>query len=167
MRVLSLPYLLGERTLGSATSRGVFFGFHPRHGRAHAARAILEGICFDLRQSLEIARKPASRSTRSHRRWRARSEFWSGIKADVYALPVAAIEHEEAGILEAAMLAMVGAGVFSLGVGRGSPLVGRARGIEPDVEAIARNCDRHYRLFRTLHDRLQSVYRGSSGHAQR
>jgi xylulokinase len=157
--LLFLPYLLGERTLGSAASRGVFFGFHPRHGRAHATRAILEGICFDLRQSLEIAREagiPVNEMRTGG--GGARSEFWSGIKADVYALPVAAIEHEEAGILGAAMLAMVGAGVFPSESAAAAHLVRPREGIEPDVEAIA-VYDRHYRLFRTLHDRLQSVYR--------
>src|SRR5918995_947243 len=83
--LLFLAYLLGEGTLRSAPSRGVFFGFHPRHGRAHATRAILEGICFDLRQSLEIAREagiPVNEMRTGG--GGARSEFWSGIKADVY-----------------------------------------------------------------------------------
>ena len=112
--LLFLPYLLGERTLGSADSRGVFFGLHPRHGRAHATRAILEGICFDLRQSLEIARESGLAVAEMRTGGGgARSALWSQIKADVYGIPISTLHHEEAGILGAAMLAGVGVGAYA------------------------------------------------------
>ena len=40
------PYLVGERTLGSVYSRGMFIGLSPRHTKGHMVRSIQEGIAF-------------------------------------------------------------------------------------------------------------------------
>ncbi len=49
-RTLFLPYLGGERTpLNSATVRGAFIGLEHATDRAAAARAVLEGVAFALR----------------------------------------------------------------------------------------------------------------------
>jgi xylulokinase len=155
--LLFLPYLQGERTLGSADSRGVFFGLHPRHTRAHATRAMLEGICFDLRQSLEIVREAGVDVTRMRTGGGgARSPLWSQIKADVYGMPVAPLQHDEVGILGAAMLAMVGAGIVpDLGVA--ARLVAEREPFQPEAVNVARY-DRQFALFRDLHDRLQPSF---------
>ncbi|MCC7024841.1 MAG: hypothetical protein IT338_18575 [Thermomicrobiales bacterium] len=152
--LLFLPYLLGERTLGTANSRGVFFGLHSRHDRAHATRAILEGICLDLRQSLEIARD-ANVSVTEMRTGGggARSALWSQIKADVYGTPVVTIQHEETGILGAAMLAMVGAGMYG-SEAEAACLARERERFAPDQRAVALY-NRKYALFRDLHERLQ------------
>ena len=156
--LLFLPYLLGERTLGSADSRGVFFGLHPRHGRAHATRAILEGICFDLRQSLEIARGSglAIAEMRSGGGG-ARSALWSQIKADVYGIPVSTLQHEEAGILGAAMLAGVGVKAYATEADAANRLVQTRERFIPDQQATARY-DQQYAVFQDLHDRLQPSF---------
>jgi xylulokinase len=152
--LLCLPYLQGERTLGSADSRGVFFGLHPRHTRAHATRALLEGICFDLRQSLEIVRGAGVSVTRMRTGGGgARSRLWSQIKADVYGMPVAPLQHEEVGILGAAMLAMTGAGIVPDLEGA-SHLVAEREPFAPEAAPVALY-DRQFALFRDLHDRLQ------------
>ena len=155
--LLFLPYLQGERTLGSADSRGVFFGFHPRHTRAHATRAMLEGICFDLRQSLEIVREAGVDVTRMRTGGGgARSPLWSQIKADVYGMPVAPLQHEEVGILGAAMLAMTGAGLVP-DLQTASRLIAEREPFQPEAANVARY-DRQFALFRDLHDRLQPSF---------
>jgi xylulokinase len=155
--LLFLPYLQGERTLGSADSRGVFFGFHPRHTRAHATRAMLEGICFDLRQSLEIVREAGIEVTRMRTGGGgARSALWSQIKADIYGMPVAPLQHEEVGILGAAMLALTGAGIVP-DLQAASRLVAEREPFQPEIRNIARY-DAQFGLFRDLHDRLQPTF---------
>jgi xylulokinase len=160
--LLFLPYLLGERTLGSADSRGVFFGLHPRHGRAHATRAILEGICFDLRQSLEIARESGLAIAEMRTGGGgARSALWSQIKADVYGIPVSTLHQEEAGILGAAMLAGVGIGAYTSEADAANRLAQTRERFIPDQHATARY-DKQYALFHDLHNRLQpSFQRGA------
>jgi len=49
--LIFLPYIYGERApLWNAAAKGVFFGMHGLHAKADLMRAILEGICFSLRQ---------------------------------------------------------------------------------------------------------------------
>lgn len=156
--LIFLPYLLGERTLGGADSRGVFFGLHARHGRGHATRAILEGICLDLRQSLEIARESGVAIAEMRTAGGgARSALWSQIKADVYGIPVSTLQHEEAGILGAAMLAGVGVEAYASEIDAAQRLVQTHERFIPDARAAARY-DQQYALFRDLHDRLQPSF---------
>lgn len=157
--LLFFPYLLGERTLGSADSRGVFFGLHARHGRAHGTRAIVEGITCELRQSLEIVRDAGVQLCEMRTGGGgARSSFWSQIKADIYGMPVTTIQHEEVGILGAAMLAGVGAGVYASEVEAAATLVQIRDRFVPNPE-LTPHYDRKYVLFHELHDALQPSFR--------
>ncbi len=55
--LLFLPYLSGERTpYSDPDARGVFFGLTLRHRKAHLTRAVLEGVTYGLRDSLELMR---------------------------------------------------------------------------------------------------------------
>jgi xylulokinase len=156
--LLFLPYLLGERSLGSADSRGIFFGLHPRIGPAHATRAILEGICFDLRQSLEIARESGLEIAEMRTGGGgARSALWSQIKADVYGIPISTLQHKEAGILGAAMLAGLGVKAYASEADAANRLVRTRERFIPDPQAAARY-NQQYALFHDLHDRLQPSF---------
>jgi len=53
--LLFLPYLTGERTPHpDPQARGAYVGLTARHGKAHLVRALLEGVSFGLRDSLEL-----------------------------------------------------------------------------------------------------------------
>ena len=53
--LLVLPYFAGERTpILDPDARGMIMGLTLRHGRGHLLRAALEGICFGLRQTLDL-----------------------------------------------------------------------------------------------------------------
>jgi xylulokinase len=157
--LLFLPYLNGERTLGSADSRGVFFGLHMRHGRAHMTRAVLEGLCFEMRQSLDIVREhgfPVREISTGG--GGARSAHWSQIKADVYGLPVTTVASEEAGLTGAMILAAVGVGAYASEAEAAARLVrGHAR-FTPEPANAARY-DALFPLFRSLHDGLQDRFK--------
>ena len=50
-----LPYLSGERTPhADPDARGCFIGLTLAHGRGHLVRAIMEGVTYSMRDSLEI-----------------------------------------------------------------------------------------------------------------
>ena len=81
-----LPYLTGERTPHpDPLARGAFIGLTTRHTRAHMARAVLEGVAFGLRDSLEIL-KSMNLSIGNVRisGGGARSPLWRQIHADVF-----------------------------------------------------------------------------------
>jgi xylulokinase len=112
--VTFLPYLQGERTPHRAASlRGAFTGLSLAHSRAHMTRAVLEGVCFALRDSVEILRElglaPRYLLLTGGG---ARSAFIRQLQADVFGIPVTTANREEGGAYGAALLAAVGADAF-------------------------------------------------------
>jgi xylulokinase len=112
--VTFLPYLQGERTPHrDASARGAFFGLSLAHTRAHLTRAVLEGVCFALRDSVSILHEIGI--TPEHLLLTgggARSPFIRRLQAEVLGLPVSTVNREEGPAYGAALLAAVGAGAF-------------------------------------------------------
>lgn len=156
--LLFLPYLLGERTLGTPASRGSFIGLRMHHGLGHMVRAVLEGVALDLRMTLEIVRE-LGHGVSSVRAigGGARSDLWCQIKSDIYRAPVTTLQSAEGGALGAALLAAVGTGVYpDLQVAL-EQMVQEGRTYQPNA-AAARQYDRSFALFRELHDVMQPYY---------
>ncbi len=112
--LLFLPYLSGERTPHmDALARGSFIGLSSHHGRGHLARAVMEGVAFALRQTVEISRGlGAAADTMIAAGRGGESDFWRGIQADVFGIPLQRTQSTEQASLGAALLAGVGAGVY-------------------------------------------------------
>jgi xylulokinase len=112
--VLFLPYLTGERTPhADPDARAAFVGLEARHGRGALVRALLEGVAYGLRDSLELllglgVQPEAGRASGGG----ARSRLWLGIVASVLGLPLELTAVEEGAAFGAALLAGVAAGVF-------------------------------------------------------
>ena len=118
--LLFLPYLQGERTPHfDADARGVFFGLSAAHTRAHMTRAVLEGVAFSLRDSLDIFMRalseqendvgaPFKQTTIELTGGAAQSPVWAQILADVLAFPIRASESPHGSALGAALLAGMG-----------------------------------------------------------
>jgi xylulokinase len=113
--LLFLPYLMGERTPHlDAQARGMWFGLTAAHSRGHLIRAILEGVAFSLRDSLEIFREleiPVEQIRASG--GGSRSPFWRQIQADIYGKEVVTLRESEGSAFGAALLAGVGSGIYS------------------------------------------------------
>lgn len=109
-----LPYLAGERTPhADPDARGCFIGLTLAHTRGHMVRAVMEGVTYALRDSLEIIRElgvPVRQIRASG--GGARSELWLQMQADVFGQKVVTINVEEGPALGVALLAAVGAGAF-------------------------------------------------------
>jgi len=156
--LLFFPYLLGERTLGTPFARGVFFGLTPGHGKGAVVRAIMEGVCFELRRPLEIIEAAGThveevRTTGGG----ARSDLWSQLKADIYQKRVVTFENFEGGMLGAAILAGVGAGVYPDERSGADRTVRLAREFLPDT-TLADRYDYLFDLFKELHDVMQAPF---------
>jgi xylulokinase len=77
-------------------------------------RAILEGVCYDIRTNLEVMRELGLAASEVRvTGGAARSEVWMQIQADVLGVPVIRTSMQEATALGAAILACKGVGVFS------------------------------------------------------
>jgi xylulokinase len=112
--VTFLPYLQGERTPHrDASARGAFLGLSLAHTRAHLSRAVLEGICFALRDSVTILQELGlSPSHLLLTGGGARSALLRRLQSEVFGLPVTTVNREEGPAYGAALLAAVGAGAF-------------------------------------------------------
>lgn len=113
--LIFLPYLTGERTpYPDPFARGVFFGATLRHTKAHFTRAVIEGISFGLKDSLELMRKTGIipdcvRVSGGG----AKSAVWRQLLADIFNIEVEVINESEGAAYGAALLAGVGAGVYT------------------------------------------------------
>ena len=156
--LLFFPYLLGERLFGSPWARGVFFGILPQHHRGHFARAVMEGVCFDLKMSLEeIERLMGQPLQEIHAiGGGAKSALWCQIKADIYEKPVVTLRETEGGIMGAAMLAFSGVtGEAVPSLGKRWLHVERKFAPTPEHQAVYR---KQYALFREFHDLFQVAF---------
>ena len=111
--LLFLPYLTGERTPHpDPDARGAFVGLTVRHTRAHLARAVMEGVAFGLRDSLEIIREQSDVREIRVAGGGAGSAVWLQILADVFDAEVRTVDVPESAAYGAALLAAVGAGAY-------------------------------------------------------
>jgi xylulokinase len=113
--VTFVPYLQGERTPHrDASLRAAFIGLSLAHSRAHMTRAVLEGVCFALRDCLAVLQEIHLAPTRLLLTGGgAKSAFIRRLQADVFGLPVTTVNREEGPAYGAALLAGVGAGAFA------------------------------------------------------
>ncbi len=134
--LLFLPYLAGERTPHvDPNARGAFVGLSLRHDRGAVVRAVLEGVAYGLRDSLEVlrslgARLDAGRASGGG----ARSELWLKIVASVLGLPLERTTVEEGAAFGAALLGGVAGGVFEDVEEAVTACVSVRDTIEPDPE---------------------------------
>jgi xylulokinase len=112
--LLFAPYLAGERTPHiDPEARGAFTGLSLRHDRGALARAVMEGVAFGLRDSLELLRDLGVEASAGRvSGGGARSELWVRIVASALRLPIERMQLEEGAAYGAALLAGVHAGVF-------------------------------------------------------
>ena len=152
--LLFAPYLAGERTPHpDPDARGAFVGLSARHDRGALWRAMLEGVAFALRDSLELLRELGARpETGRVSGGGARSELWLRILASVLGLPLETTESEEGSAFGAALLAGVRAGVFADADAAVAHCVRPHRRFEPEWDY-----DDGYRRFRRLYPTLRPL----------
>lgn len=147
-----LPYLSGERTPHlDPKARGAFVGLTSRHGTAHMTRAVMEGVIFSMRDSLEIMRElrvPVEqvRATGGG----ARSHLWRQLQANIYSTPIHRATADEGPAYGAALLAGVAAGLYE-NIEETSSLVKlREEVSEPEPEQVV--------IYEELYEVYRSLY---------
>jgi xylulokinase len=111
-----LPYLTGERTPhADPFARGAFIGLTVRHGKAHLTRAVLEGVAFGLKDSFTLIQNAGLGVITQVRAsgGGTKSALWRQIIADVLGIELVTVNTTEGAAFGAALLAGVGAGIWS------------------------------------------------------
>jgi xylulokinase len=157
--LLFMPYLAGERSPHmDPKARGGFVGLTMRHDRGHMARAVMEGVCFALRQVMDTVSSlgmPVNEMLAAGNG--LESPVWRQILADVLGVPlVISAEKEQAG-RGAAMIAGIGIGMFKGYHDLVERIPEKAGGIDP-VESNRQRYEVHYRRFCGLYPLLKNLF---------
>ena len=151
-----LPYLTGERTPhADSNARGVFAGMHAGHHRGHLVRAVLEGVTFALRDSLELMRRLGVDAEDAVAVGSgARSAVWRQMQADVLGVPVVTVAPSGGAPYGAAVLAAAGSGRFTSVEEACREWIRQLDRLEPSPAAAAAY-GQAYERYRSLYPRLK------------
>ncbi len=157
--VYFLPYLMGERSpINDTNARGTFTGITMDTTRADLVQAVLEGVAFAIRDSFEVAKSLGIEIPRSNLcGGGAKSPLWRKIFANVLGIPLDMVKTEQGPGYGAAMLAMVGCGVFATVQEAAQRLVEVASTTEPDP-ALTAKYEARYQKFKLLYPALKPVF---------
>lgn len=147
-----LPYLMGERTPHlDASVRGGWIGLTAKHKRADLIRSLLEGVsysqkdCLDIIEGLGVSLDSVRASGGG-----ARSPFWRQMLADVFAKRVVTLETQEGSAYGAALLALVGTGVYGSVPEVSKAAIREVDSVSPQPDAV--------RVYAKGHAAYQSLY---------
>lgn len=157
--VYYLPYLMGERSPhNNPNARAVFIGMTMDTTRADMTQAVLEGVAFALRDSLEVARTLGIDIKRTKIcGGGAKSPLWKRIIANVLNLKVDVIESEEGPAMGGAMLAAVACGEYKNVEEIAARVVKIVDTVEPDPELAAKYQAR-YAQFKEIYPTCKPLF---------
>ena len=158
-RLLYLPYLMGERTPHlDPNCRGVFFGLSAMHTRQHLLRAVMEGVTFSQRDSVEVLREMGvSINEMLACGGGGSSALWRQMLADVYGCPVKTVVSKEGPALGVAILAGAGTGVYS-SVQDGCAAVIKTNPPQNPISQNSAEYEKFYNVYRALYPALKNNF---------
>lgn len=158
-QVFYLPYLMGERSPhNNPDARAMFVGMSMDTTREDMTLAVLEGVAFGLRDSLEVARSLGIRIDSSRIcGGGAKSPLWRQIIAAVMNVKLEIIESEEGPGYGAAILAAVGCGTFESVESACEKLVKVVDTVEPDPELVQKY-EEKYQKFKQLYPIMKNWF---------
>ena len=158
--VFFLPYLMGERSpINDTNARGTFIGMTMDTPRSDLVQAVLEGVAFAIRDSVEVAKDlgiPLSSSKICG--GGAKSGLWKTIVANVLNMELECLESEQGPGMGGAMLAMVACGEYGSVQQVCDKFVQVASRVSPDQE-LAACYEKRYRQFREIYPACKELFR--------
>ncbi len=158
-RLLYLPYLMGERTPHlDPNARGVFFGLSAMHTKKDMLRAVMEGVSYSLRDCIEVFREmKININDMMACGGGGSSPLWRSMLADLYNCPVKTLASKEGPALGVALLASVGAGIYS-SVSEACKQVIEVNKIqEPNAQNVG-EYEKYYQLYRDIYPALKDSF---------
>ena len=157
--VYFLPYLMGERSPhNNPNARGTFIGMTMDTTRADMTQAVLEGVAFALRDSLEVAKSLGIRLERTKIcGGGAKSPLWKKMIANILNLKVDVIESEEGPALGGAMLAAVACGEYKNVEEAAAKIVKIVDTVEPEAELVEKY-EARYQQFKEIYPACKPLF---------
>ena len=158
-QVFYLPYLMGERSPhNNPNARAVFIGMSMDTTREDMTQAVLEGVVFGLRDSLEVARSLGLKIDRTRIcGGGAKSPLWKKMEANILNLKVEELAVEEGPALGGAMLAAVGCGEYENVQSASEAIVKIGGTVEPEEE-LSSFYEIKYQQFRKIYPAVKGLF---------
>ncbi|MEM1484036.1 xylulokinase [Oscillospiraceae bacterium PP1C4] len=158
--LLYLPYLMGERSPHpDPDCRGVFFGLSAIHNRSNMIRAVMEGVAYSQLECVDVFREMGvSIDDMMACGGGGRSRVWRQMLADLYGCPVSTVHADEGPALGVAILAGVGAGIYS-SVEQGCDAIIRKNIVQPPDFANHEVYKGYYELYKKLYLTLKDDFK--------
>lgn len=154
-----LPYLTGERSpINDPKARGVFFGLRLEHRKEHMDRAVVEGVTFALRETFDLIKAlgvPIQKVKLTG--GGAKSPIWAQMIAHIMNVEVVTLTKEEGPAFGAAILAMVGDGIYPSVSSATHQLIKENESYQPDPSMVELY-ERKYHKFRKIYPALKHVF---------
>lgn len=157
--VFFLPYLIGERSpINDTNARACFIGITLDSSRADLTQAVLEGVAFAIRDSLEVAKSLGLEISSSRLcGGGAKSPLWKRILANVLNLRLESPASEQGPGMGGAMLAMVACGIFPDVETACRTLVHISSAVEPETDLVEKY-EKRYRQFKQIYPALKELF---------
>ena len=157
--VYFLPYLMGERSpINDTNARGTFIGMTMDTTRADLTQAVLEGVAYAIRDSVEVARSLGIVINSSKIcGGGAKSPLWKKIMANVLNAELECLESEQGPGMGGAMLAMVAAGEYASVKEVCDKFVAVASTVKPEAELVAKY-EKRYQQFRQIYPACRELF---------
>ncbi len=158
-QVFYLPYLMGERSPhNNPDARAMFLGMSMDTTREDMTLAVLEGVVFGLRDSLEVAKSLGIQIERTKIcGGGAKSPLWKKILANIMNLKVDVVESEEGPALGGAMLAAVGCGEYPDVETAAKKIVKVVDTVVPEPE-LAEKYEERYQKFKKIYPAVKGLF---------
>jgi len=159
-KVFFLPYLMGERSPhNDPAARGTFIGMSMDTRREDMTLAILEGVTFGLRDSLEVARSLGIEIKKTMIcGGGAKSALWKKLVANIMNVEVEVPVSEEGPGFGAAILAAVGCNEYESVESATKSIIKIKERIQPDPELVAKY-EKKYQKFRKIYPALKGIFK--------
>ena len=157
--VFFLPYLMGERSpINDTNARGTFIGMTMDTTRADLVQAVLEGVAFAIRDSVEVARSLGITIDSSMIcGGGAKSKLWKKIMANVLGAELRSPASEQGPGMGGAMLAMVACGAYDSVRSACEKLVTVSETVKPEPELTALY-EKRYQQFRMIYPAVEELF---------
>ena len=154
--VYFLPYLMGERSpINDTDATGMFIGMRPDTDRYAMLLAVLEGVAFAIRDSLEVAKKLGIRISKSTVcGGGAKSKLWMKILANVLNIELHIPKIEEGPGFGAAQLTMVASGLSE----KLTDSIEIKEVVSPDSE-LSSLYQQKYEKFKNIYPAVRELYK--------
>lgn len=156
-----IPHLRGSGApTWNTMDRGGFVGLRSQHTAPYLMRAVFEGLSCQARIIIEMHQQISGVKAESLcvAGGSTKNRFWQQLKADIVGIPVEICPMEEATVQGAALLAAVGAGVYS-SIEEAATAASRGNMVLYPNPHRAEKCEKLFRRYNLANNTLCALHR--------